>query len=127
VDETTPAGADWAWAAVRPGPLTTPPTIYYDPDGVTIFPPAAVMPLTRLRSVILEWADTAQRPASVDWVPINGLVWELTDDGRTRVPDPTHQQSAGPRRFWFRGLVRPRSGLVRRQVRNWTEGDEPAA
>jgi hypothetical protein len=90
VDETTPHGADWAWAALAPEPLATPPTIYYDPDGVTIFPLATVMPLERVHDVILEWVHTAQRPTSVDWMPINALVWELTDDGRVHVPDPAH-------------------------------------
>jgi hypothetical protein len=90
VDETTPHGADWAWAALGPEPLATPPTIYYDPDGVTIFPPATVMPLERVRDVILEWVHTAQRPTSVDWMPINALVWELTEDGGVYVPDSAH-------------------------------------
>lgn len=86
VDETTPTGADWAWAALSPEPQTEPPTIYYDPDGVTIFPPATVMPLNRLRDVILEWVNTAKRPTSVDWLAVNGLVWELTEDGGVHVP-----------------------------------------
>lgn len=86
VDETTPAGTDWAWAAVSPELQTEPPTIYYDPDGVTIFPPTTVMPLNRLRDVILEWVTTAKRPTSVDWMPVNGLVWDLTEDGGVHVP-----------------------------------------
>jgi hypothetical protein len=85
VDETA-APDDWAWAALNPEPLHEPPTIYYDQPGGTIFPPASVVPLVRLRTVILEWVRTGQRPTSVDWMPVNGLVWELTQDGGVHVP-----------------------------------------
>lgn len=87
VDETAAPG-DWAWAALNPEPLTEPPTIYYDQPGGTTFPPACVMSLARLRAVILEWVRTGNRPTSVAWLPINALVWELTEDGRVHVPDP---------------------------------------
>ncbi|MGB3445051.1 MAG: Imm1 family immunity protein [Actinophytocola sp.] len=89
VDETV-APYDWSWAALNPEPLTDPPTIYYDRDGETIFPSACVMPLARLRAVILEWVRVGQRPTSVDWMPINALAWEPTDDGRVHVPNPAH-------------------------------------
>ncbi|GAB3443631.1 hypothetical protein GCM10027436_30790 [Actinophytocola sediminis] len=89
VDEAA-APDDWAWSALNPEPLTDPPAIYYDQDGETIFPPVCVLPLTRLRAVILEWVRTGQRPTSVDWMPINGLMWELAEDGRARVPDSAH-------------------------------------
>jgi hypothetical protein len=46
------------------------------------------MPLARLRTVILEWVRTGQRPTSMDWIPINALVWELTGNGRVHVPNP---------------------------------------
>ena len=87
VDETN-APDDWAWAALNPEPLAEPPAIYYDEAGGTIFPPTCVLPLTRLRTVIVEWVRTGERPASSDWLPINALVWELTEDGRVQVPDP---------------------------------------
>ena len=86
VDETG-APDDWAWAAVNPDPLTDPPTIYYDQAGGTVFPSVSVMPLQRLRVVILEWVRTGRRPATMDWLPINALVWTLTVDGHVRVPE----------------------------------------
>ena len=58
--------------------------------GGTIFPPAFVMPLARLRPVILAWVRTGQRPTAADWLPISALVWELTEDGRVHVPGPAH-------------------------------------
>jgi len=85
VDETG-APDDWAWAAVNPDPLTDPPTIYYDQAGGTVFPSVSVMPLQRLRVVILEWVRTGRRPETMDWLPINALVWTLTADGHVRVP-----------------------------------------
>jgi Immunity protein Imm1 len=82
VDETTPDGADWCWAVLRPNPIEDPPPIYYDQPAGTLFPPRCVMPLSELRDVILEWVRTGQRPTSVEWLPINGLVWELTEEGQ---------------------------------------------
>lgn len=90
VDETTPDGTDWCWAALRPTPIGDPPPIYYDQAAGTLFPPQCVMPLSELRDMVLAWVRTAQRPASVDWMPINGLSWELTEDGRVHVPGPAH-------------------------------------
>jgi hypothetical protein len=88
VDETA-APNGWAWATMNPEPMTEPTTIYYDQAAETIFPPMCVLPLTRLRDVILEWVRTGERPTSVDWMPINGLVWELTEDGGVFVPSST--------------------------------------
>ncbi|MGQ0840905.1 Imm1 family immunity protein [Actinokineospora sp.] len=85
VDETA-APNDWAWAALNPEPITGPPTIYYDQPAETIFPSACVLPLGLLREVILEWVQTGDRPISVDWIPVNGLSWELTEDGGVHVP-----------------------------------------
>ncbi|OLF11451.1 hypothetical protein BLA60_10770 [Actinophytocola xinjiangensis] len=90
VDETTPEGSDWCWGALRPTPIEDPPPIYYDQPTGTLFPPRCVMPLGELREVILEWVRTGQRPTSVEWLPINGLAWDLTDDGRVHVPNPAH-------------------------------------
>lgn len=73
-----------------PNPIENPPPIYYDQPAGTLFPPQCVMPLSELRDVVLEWVRTGRRPVSVGWLPINGLVWELTEDGRVRVPDPAH-------------------------------------
>jgi hypothetical protein len=89
VDETAAAN-DWAWAALNPEPLAEPPAIYYDLDGGTVFPPACVMPMARLRSVILAWVRTGQRPTAVGWLPINALVWELAEDGNVHVPNPAY-------------------------------------
>lgn len=82
IDETTPEGADWCWAALRPTPIEDPPPIYFDQAADTLFPPRCVMPLSELRDVVLEWVRTGRRPASVEWLPINALAWELTEDGR---------------------------------------------
>ncbi|HEX4700910.1 MAG TPA: Imm1 family immunity protein [Pseudonocardiaceae bacterium] len=83
-DETTPAGQDWAWAAIAEQPLDNPPTVYFDQDAETAFPPCSVMPLDRLRVVVLEWVDTGRRPTGVRWLPVNSLAWRIDDTGQAR-------------------------------------------
>jgi len=77
---------DWAWVALNPEPLAEPPTIYYDQPTPTVFPPQSIMPLELLRAVILEWADTGERPTSVEWLTVNLLSWDLTDTGEMMAP-----------------------------------------
>lgn len=86
-DETTTAGSDWAWLALAADPPTDGSLVYFDQDAESAFPPRSVMALDRLRAVVLEWVETGQRPTSVRWLPINSLVWQLTDDGRPVVRD----------------------------------------
>lgn len=72
---------DWAWVALNPEPLAHAPTIYYDQPTPVIFPRRAVLPLDRLRAVVLEWTDTGRRPTCVDWLAVNSLSWELDETG----------------------------------------------
>lgn len=85
-DHSGRAGADWAWVALAPHPTPEAPTVYFDQDTDTTFPPQAVMPLHQLHAVVLEWAQTGQQPRNVEWMPINALVWHVTDDGNVTVP-----------------------------------------
>lgn len=85
-DQSGPVGQDWAWVALAAEPRQDIPTVYFDQDVETAFPPQTVMPLDQLRAVVLEWVETGQQPRSVRWMPINGLVWRVTEDGRAVVP-----------------------------------------
>lgn len=87
-DESGARGADWAWVALAAEPLTDAPTIFYDAPTPVIFPPAAVMPLTEVREIILEWCATDQRPGSVKWLTVNSQVWDLDDNGNV-LPEPS--------------------------------------
>lgn len=80
-DDSTPPDDDWAWIAVNPKPMADAPTIFYDVPTPVIFPPVAVMPLDRLREVVLEWCRTGLRPTCVEWLTINSQVWDLDEDG----------------------------------------------
>lgn len=81
-DDTVPEGEDWCWVALAAEPMSHRPTVYYDQDGDVAFPPRTVMPMEQLRAVVLEWVETGERPGSVEWMPINALVWRLDEDGR---------------------------------------------
>lgn len=81
-DHTLSDGEDWCWVALAAEPMSHPPTVYYDQDGDVAFPPRTVMPMEQLRAVVLEWVETGERPGSVEWMPINALVWRLDKDGR---------------------------------------------
>lgn len=85
-DETTSGERDWAWVALASEPMDDAPVVYFDQSAGTVFPPQTVMPLDQLRAVVLEWVTTGRRPSSVRWLPINSLVWRLTDDGQLDVP-----------------------------------------
>lgn len=88
VDETVPDGHDWSFAALAPDPMPSAPTVYFDQDGEVAFPPRTVMPIERLREVVLEWVETGERSRSVTWMPINALVWRLDKDGHPVVRSP---------------------------------------
>ncbi|MGH3625350.1 MAG: Imm1 family immunity protein [Sciscionella sp.] len=94
-DQSGRAGQDWAWAALAPEPRQDTPTVYFDQDAETTFPPQAVMPLNQLRAVVLEWLETGEQPRSVQWMPINGLVWRVTEDGQAIVP-PVRRRGQAP-------------------------------
>ncbi|MGH3621907.1 MAG: Imm1 family immunity protein, partial [Sciscionella sp.] len=51
-DQSGREGQDWAWAALAPEPRQDTPTVYFDQDAETTFPPQAVMPLNQLRAVV---------------------------------------------------------------------------
>ncbi|HVV20115.1 MAG TPA: Imm1 family immunity protein [Pseudonocardiaceae bacterium] len=85
VDQTVPDRGDWSWAALAAEPMADAPTVYFDQDGDVAFPPGAVMPVDQLRAVVLEWVETGERPRSVEWTPINALVWRLDESGRVVV------------------------------------------
>lgn len=87
-DDTTPPDDDWAWIALNPEPLADAPTIFYDLPTPVIFPPDSVMPLDRLRSVILEWCATGLRPASIKWQAVNSQTWDLDESGRVIANPP---------------------------------------
>ncbi|MDQ3576864.1 MAG: Imm1 family immunity protein, partial [Actinomycetota bacterium] len=80
-DDTTSVGEDWAWIAVSAEPMTDAPSIFYDLPTPVIFPPVAVMPLERLRELILEWCRTGERPHCVRWQAVNSQVWDLDERG----------------------------------------------
>ncbi|HEY0641222.1 MAG TPA: Imm1 family immunity protein [Pseudonocardiaceae bacterium] len=76
-------GDDFAWLTVGSSRAAAGP-VYYDRDRPTIFPAGSVLPLGRLRDVILEWVRTGERPTSVEWLPVNSLTWDLTAAGELR-------------------------------------------
>jgi len=88
-----PDNGEHIWLAHGRQPLVYPPTIYYDPQTPVIFPPRTVMPVSELRTVVLDWLDTGERPCSVEWTVINGLVWELTPEGDAVVWQPRRRRS----------------------------------
>jgi len=86
-DKPSPtADYDWAWVTLNPEPLADPPRIQYDLGRPTDFPPRSVLPPELLRAVILEWADTGERPTSVEWLTVNMLSWDLTETGEMVAP-----------------------------------------
>lgn len=91
---------DWAWISINPDPLTDPPEIQYDLSRPTAFPPRSVLRPDLLRTVVLEWVDTGERPTAVEWQAINLLAWNVTDTGDVvapprRTPRRT-RRTAGP-------------------------------
>lgn len=85
IDETTPEGQDWAWIAHHQDQIEGVPVVYYDEDTETQFPPRMVMTVDMVHDVVLEWLETGERPATVDWVPVNGFRWKL--DGLGDIAD----------------------------------------
>lgn len=60
--------------ALRPAMLYDTPTVYYEMESKTAFPPRCVMPVNELREVVLEWATTGKRPTCVEWLTVNDLI-----------------------------------------------------
>ena len=90
VDDTNPDSEDWAWIAAQHQPITDPPTVYYDQESQTPFPPRSIMTIEEVRAVLLEWFDTGERPNSVRWLTVNDLRWKLDGLGDTALsPDMT--------------------------------------
>jgi hypothetical protein len=79
VDDTDAASEDWAWIAVRRQPIVDPPTVYYDQESRTSFPPRSIMTVEEVRDVLLEWFDSGERPGSVRWLTVNDLRWKLDE------------------------------------------------
>lgn len=92
-DDTAAPEGDWAWLALNPEPLQDAPTIFFDAPTPVIFPPVAVMPLGRLREVILEWCATGARPIGVRWMAINDQQWDLDQQGTVIHSYPGPQQT----------------------------------
>ena len=99
-DDSTAPDEDWAWIALNPEPLADAPSIFYDLPTPVIFPPAAVMPLGRLREVVLEWCATGERPACVKWLAVNDQMWDL-DQGGNVIHSPS-----GTRRRTIHTVIR---------------------
>lgn len=77
-------GEDWSWIALpaeSAESTSDAATVYFDRGTQTVFPAKSVMPVKRLRELVLEWIDSGRPPGSVRWQPVNGLVWQVTDDG----------------------------------------------
>ncbi|MGQ0836976.1 Imm1 family immunity protein [Actinokineospora sp.] len=87
-DETTSEGDDWAWLALRPAPFPDSPFVYFDQEGQVRFPPRAVMPVSELRDVVIEWATTGVRPTCVPWLTVNAPVWQLDGAGDPATDEP---------------------------------------
>lgn len=81
VDEEVSDGEDWAWLALRPTMLHDTPTVYFEMESRTPFPPRCVMPVDELSEIVLEWATSGKRPTSVEWLAVNKLQWELDGTG----------------------------------------------
>lgn len=81
IDETVPAGQDWAWLALRPKPLAGVPVVYFDQDSETAFPPRCIMPVDELSVLVLEWLRTGERPGAGHWIPVNDFRWKLDGAG----------------------------------------------
>ncbi len=62
-------------------PTADAPTVYFDQPSKIQFPPRCVMPVNELRAIVLEFVSADSRPASVEWLPVNDLRWELDDGG----------------------------------------------
>ena len=80
-DETVSEGEDWAWLALRPEPFPDPPFVYFDQEAQVQFPSKTIMPVSELREVVVEWANTGERPTCVPWLTVNAPIWTLDGAG----------------------------------------------
>lgn len=89
-DETQPEGEDWAWIALPDKPTADAPPVYFTQETGVQFPPRAVMPLSELREIVVEWVEIGRRPSSVEWLAVNDYRWELDGAGDIALsPDMT--------------------------------------
>jgi hypothetical protein len=80
-DEAQPDGADWAWIALPRQPMEDPPRVYFNQEDGVVFPRHAVMPLCELRDLVLDWANSGQRPTRVGWLVVNDYRWNIDSAG----------------------------------------------